>query len=112
VQGGTWLCDEWQTDVLTDTTGKMVVISLALTLIQRLLLAMRPAFLISAGLRGGGKTTLCHMLMMAVFDRMAAAALLVREPGRAPQVAVRALSAGCCLAGMGQHQERRRDHLS
>ncbi len=69
-----WLCDEWQTDVLTDTTGKMVVISLALTLIQRLLLAMRPAFLISAGLRGGGKTTLCHMLMMAVFDRMAAAA--------------------------------------
>jgi hypothetical protein len=69
-----WLCDEWQIDVLTGMTGKMVIISLALTLIQRLLLAMRPAFLISAGLRGGGKTTLCHMLMMAVFGRMAAAA--------------------------------------
>jgi hypothetical protein len=61
-------------DVLTDMTGKMVVISLAQTLIQRLLLAMRPAFLISAGLRGGGKTTLCHMLTMAVFGRMAPAA--------------------------------------
>jgi hypothetical protein len=69
-----WLCDKWLIDVLTGMTGKMVVISLALTLIQRLLLAVRPAFLISAGLRGGGKTTLCHMLMMAVFGRMAAAA--------------------------------------
>src|SRR6516225_3186607 len=69
-----WLCDNWLIDVLTDMIGKMVVISVALTLIQRLLLAMRPAFLISAGLRGGGKTTLCHMLMMAVFGRMAAAA--------------------------------------
>jgi hypothetical protein len=69
-----WLCDEWLIDVLTDITGKMVAISLAITLIQRLLLAMRPAYLVSAGLRGGGKTTLCHMLMMAVFGRMAAAA--------------------------------------
>jgi hypothetical protein len=69
-----WLCDEWQIDALADMTGKMVVINLAMTLIQRLLLAMRPAYLISAGLRGGGKTTLCHMLMMAVFGRMAAAA--------------------------------------
>jgi hypothetical protein len=69
-----WLCDEWLIDVLTGMTGMMIIISLALTLIQRLLLAMRPAFLISAGLRGGGKTTLCHMLMMAVFGRMAAAA--------------------------------------
>jgi hypothetical protein len=34
---------------------------------------MRAAFLISPGL-GGGKTTLCHMLVMAVFGRMAAAA--------------------------------------
>jgi hypothetical protein len=73
-QATRWLCDEWQIDVLTKMTGKMIVISLALTLIQRLLLAMRPAFLISAGLRGGGKTTLCHMLMTAVFGRMAAAA--------------------------------------
>jgi hypothetical protein len=69
-----WLCDEWLIDVLTGKPGKMIIISIGLTLIQRLLLAMRPAFLISAGLRGGGKTTLCHMLMMAVFGRMAAAA--------------------------------------
>jgi hypothetical protein len=69
-----WLCDEWLIDVLTGMTGKMIIIALALTLVQRLILAMRPAFLISAGLRGGGKTTLCHMLMMAVFGRMAAAA--------------------------------------
>jgi hypothetical protein len=69
-----WLCAEWLIDVLTDITGKLVIISVALTLLERLLLAMRPAYLISAGLRGGGKTTLCHMLVMAIFGRMAPAA--------------------------------------
>ena len=70
----TWLCDEWFVDVLTDRTGKLVAISVALSMIERHLLPARPAFLISAGLRGGGKTTLCHMLTLAVFGRMASAA--------------------------------------
>jgi hypothetical protein len=61
-------------DVLTDMPGKLVTISVALTKLERLLLEIRPAFLISAGLRGGGKTTLCHMLSMAIHGRMASAA--------------------------------------
>jgi hypothetical protein len=69
-----FLCDDWLVDVLTDLTGKLVIISLALTLIQRHLLPIRPAFLISAGKRGGGKTTLAHMIFMAVLGRMASAA--------------------------------------
>jgi hypothetical protein len=69
-----WLFDEWLVDVLTDEAGKLVAISVALSMIERLLLEIRPAFLISAGLRGGGKTTLAHMLTMAVHGRMASAA--------------------------------------
>jgi hypothetical protein len=69
-----WLCDAWLVDVLTDTQGKLVTIGVALTIIERLLLPIRPAFLISAGLRGGGKTTLCHMVWMAILGRMASAA--------------------------------------
>jgi hypothetical protein len=69
-----FLCEEWLVDVLTDLPGKLAVIALALTLIERNLLPIRPAFLISAGQRGGGKTTLAHMLFSAVFGRMAPAA--------------------------------------
>ena len=69
-----FLCDEWLVDTLTDRTGKMVAISAALSMIERHLLPARPAFLISAGQRGGGKTTLAHMLMLGVFGRMATAA--------------------------------------
>jgi hypothetical protein len=53
--------------------GKLIAISLTLTLIVRHLLAARPAFLLTAGQRGGGKTTLMHMLTMAIFGRMASA---------------------------------------
>jgi hypothetical protein len=42
-------------------------------LIQRFLLPARPAYGFTAGLRGGGKTTLAHLLTMALFHRMAAA---------------------------------------
>jgi hypothetical protein len=69
-----FLCDEWLVDVLTGRTGKLVTINAALSMIERHLLPARPAFLVSAGLRGGGKTTLCHMLTLAVFGRMASAA--------------------------------------
>jgi hypothetical protein len=69
-----WLRDEWLCDVLTDRAGKRIAISAALSMIQRLLLDKRPAYLVTAGLRGGGKTTACHMLMMAVYGIMASAA--------------------------------------
>jgi hypothetical protein len=61
------LCDEWLVDVNTSYEGKCVAIADALTCIERSLLRQRPIFFISAGLAEGGKTTLIHMLVMAVF---------------------------------------------
>jgi hypothetical protein len=61
-----FLTDEWLCDVLTDYSGKCVVISAALTLIERSMLPDRPAFFVTAGRRGTGKTTLLIMLIVAV----------------------------------------------
>jgi hypothetical protein len=69
-----FLLDEWLVDVTLDPAGKCVAILLALTLLQRALFPERPAFFVVAGQRGGGKTTLVHMIMKAVFGRSAAAA--------------------------------------
>ena len=69
-----FLCDEWLCDVATDYPGKCVLIACALTVIERMLLPERPAFFISAGQRGGGKTTALHMISAAVLGTKAAAA--------------------------------------
>jgi hypothetical protein len=69
-----FLCEEWLVDVLTDTTGKLIIIAACLSLIERHLLDKRPGFGITAGKRGGGKTTLAHMIFEAVLGRMATAA--------------------------------------
>jgi hypothetical protein len=69
-----FLVDEWLVDVALDRAGKCVAIMLALTLLQRALLAERPAFFVTAGQRGGGKTTLISMIIAAVLGRRAAAA--------------------------------------
>ena len=69
-----FLCDEWLCDILADYVGKCILIADALTLIERSMLAERPVFFITAGRRGGGKTTTLHMLIMAVFGIMAPAA--------------------------------------
>ena len=69
-----FLFDEWLTDVALDGVGKCVAVMLALTLIERALLPERPAFFVTAGQRGGGKTTLVHMIALAVLGRKAAAA--------------------------------------
>ena len=68
-----FLLNEWLVDVALDDTGKFVVIMLALSLIERSLLPERPAFFIVAGLRGSGKTTLAHMVAMAVLGHEAPA---------------------------------------
>jgi hypothetical protein len=65
----TWLCD-----VLTDHAGKCVIIAAALTIIERSLLPNRPAFFVTAGRRGCGKTTTLIMLLMAVTGHWPAAA--------------------------------------
>ena len=53
-----FLCDEWLFDVATDSTGKCIIIAAALTMIERSLLDERPCFFVTAGRRGGGKTTM------------------------------------------------------
>ena len=75
-----FLFDEWLTDVALDGVGKCVAVMLALTLIERALLPERPAFFVTAGQRGGGKTTLVHMIALAVLGRKAAAAGWSKSP--------------------------------
>ena len=69
-----FLCDEWLCDVKTDTIGKCTAIALAMTMIERSLLDQRPCFMVTAGRRGCGKTTLLVMLIMAVTGIMPSAA--------------------------------------
>jgi hypothetical protein len=68
-----FLLDEWLVDVALDRVGKCIAIMLALTLIERALLPERPAFFVTAGQRGGGKTTLVNMITLAALGRRAAA---------------------------------------
>jgi hypothetical protein len=75
-----FLLDEWLVDVALDRVGKCIAIMLALTLIERAVFAERPAFFVTAPQRGGGKTTLVHMITLAVLGRRAAAAGWSKSP--------------------------------
>lgn len=68
-----FLFDEWLVDVTTDFHGKCIIVAAALTLIERSLLDNRPVFFVSAGRRGGGKTTLIIMLIRGVTGFLPAA---------------------------------------
>jgi hypothetical protein len=59
-----FLVNDWLCDVSTDFNGKCVLISMLMSILERVLLPERPAFFITAGKRGGGKTT---AVMMAVY---------------------------------------------
>ena len=61
-----FLTEEWLCDVDTDYGGKCSAIAAGLSIIERSLLNQRPCFFITAGRRGGGKTTLATMLLLAV----------------------------------------------
>jgi hypothetical protein len=69
-----FLLDEWLCDVATDHVGKCTLIAATLTVIERSLLADRPCFFVTAGRRGGGKTTTLSMLIMALTGLRPAAA--------------------------------------
>ena len=69
-----FLADEWLCDVQTDFAGKCVLIALALSILERALFADRPVFWVTAGKRGGGKTTTLNMIATALFGKRAAAA--------------------------------------
>jgi hypothetical protein len=75
-----FLLGEWLVDVALDPVGKCVAIMLALTLIERPLLPERPAWFVTAGQRGGGKTTLVNMITLAALGRRAAAAAWSESP--------------------------------
>lgn len=68
-----FLCDDWLVDVSADYSGKAVLVALALTVIERMALPERPAFLVTAGQRGGGKTTAVHKISTAVLGHRSAA---------------------------------------
>ena len=59
-----YLADEWLTDVASDREGKAVLIAYALSIIERILFPERPTFYVTAGQRGGGKTTALTMLTL------------------------------------------------
>jgi hypothetical protein len=78
-----FLTEEWLFDVSTDYVGKCILIAAALTVIERSVLAERPAFFVTAGRRGGGKTPVLIMLLMAVMGvRPPAAAWSTNEEER------------------------------
>ena len=68
------LTHEWLCDVATNYKGRCIIIACALTIIERALLTMRPAFFFYAGKRGGGKTTTINMVATAALGQPAAAA--------------------------------------
>jgi hypothetical protein len=69
-----FLCNEWLVDVATDYIGKAAIVSLALTMVERSLLDQRPAYNLTAGRRGGGKTTTATMAITAVTGQEVAGA--------------------------------------
>ena len=75
-----FLANEWLCDVETNLEGKCVLIALALTIIERLVLPARPLFFVTAGLRGGGKTTTLMMIALAALGIKAAAAAWSSDP--------------------------------
>jgi hypothetical protein len=69
-----FLTDEWLCDVATDYIGKCTLIAAALTIVERSMLPERPVFFVTAGRRGGGKTTVLNMLLVATTGVRPAAA--------------------------------------
>ena len=62
-----FLTDEWLVDVDGDGTAKAVLVSIPLTMIQRMTLSPeRPGYMVNAALQGAGKTTVIHMITLAV----------------------------------------------
>lgn len=69
-----FLVNDWLGDVSTDFAGKCVLVSYAMSIIERPLLPERPVFFVSAGKRGGGKTTAISMMVLAATGKRVAAA--------------------------------------
>ena len=68
-----FLTNVWLIDVAASFEGKCVQIAMALSIIERVLLGERPLFFVTAGQRGGGKTTAVNMVVAAVTGKKAPA---------------------------------------
>jgi hypothetical protein len=77
------LCDEWLVDVSVDLAGKATLLTAAGSIIERTLLSDRPIYFVTAPRRGGGKTTVLVMILVAITGiRPAAAAWSTNEEER------------------------------
>lgn len=75
------LINGWFGEVAASDDNKAVLVSIPLTVMQRLLLRdARPGYLITAPVAGAGKTTAAHMISEALFGRPAAAAAWSNSP--------------------------------
>jgi hypothetical protein len=68
------LTDIWLVDVAADYAGKCILIAAAISILERAVLSERPAFFVTAGQRGGGKTTVLQMVFLAATGNRAPAA--------------------------------------
>jgi hypothetical protein len=60
-----FLINDWLADVLAAPAGRCILVSALATVIQRVMLPARPAFMVTAPKRGGGKTTALKMAVLA-----------------------------------------------
>ena len=89
-----FLTEEWLCDVAADYAGKCIIIACALSIVERALLPERPAFFITAGQRGGGKTTTIHMISMAILGIPACAAAWSKDEDERRKALLSYFSAG------------------
>jgi len=69
-----FLINTWLVDVTTDFIGRCNLVAEAMTILERVLFPERPAWFITAGKRGGGKTTAQTMVVLAATGKKPPAA--------------------------------------
>ena len=74
-----FLAEDLLADVLTDDTGKAVIVAALCTVVLGTAVAEKPIFFVVANQRGTGKTTAVHLVSMVAFGRLAAAMPWARE---------------------------------
>jgi len=75
-----FLTDEWLADVATGYAGKCTIIAATMMILERALLPERPVVFVTAGHRGGGKTTTLKMIVMAAAGLPAVGAAWSNDP--------------------------------
>jgi hypothetical protein len=74
-----FVIDEWFVDVAADLPSKCVLLAYALSVLERVLFPARPVFVVSAGQRASGKTTVLRMLVEGALGAPQPAAAWARD---------------------------------